>query len=173
MNKYLNRGLAVMLAVLLSSWAFSQQQINKVEFAVDKTEVLKSSSTSYGKGVLSSGENVTTECIKGTCYLMIDYKGRIIQAPIGEAITNASVYEFDFAGDGDKELVVVNDFKGTAVLYVFAYARGIIQKLYEKEVFNNRTVIKTNYIELYSLGGLNQVWNYYQGIFWLMKAEEF
>ncbi len=173
MKTYLNRGLAVLLAVLLSSWAFSQTKINNLEFAGEKTEILKSSSTSYGKGVLSSGEAITTECLKGMCYIMIDYKGRIIQAPIGETITNATVFEFDFAGDEDMELVVVNDFKGTAVLYVFAYARGIIQRLYQKEIFNNRTVIKTDYIELYSPGGLNQVWNYYQGIFWLMKAEEF
>jgi hypothetical protein len=103
----------------------------------------------------------------------IDYKGRKIQAPIGETITNLTIYEFDFGADGDKELVVVNDHQGTSVLYVFAYARGIIQKLYQKEIFNNRTVLKTNYVEMYSPGGLDTVWNYYQGIFWSMKPEEF
>jgi hypothetical protein len=69
--------------------------------------------------------------------------------------------------------VVINDHKGTSVMYVFAYARGIIQKLFEREIFNNRTVVKPYYIELYSPGGLNMVWNYYQGIFWVMKAEQF
>ncbi len=152
--------------------AFAQQNINNLEFVGEKTEILKASSTSYGKGTLSSGESVTTECLKGTCYLKIDYKGRTILSPIGESITSATVYEYDFAGDEDKELVVVNDFKGTSYLYVFAYARGIIQKLFVKEIFNNRTVIKTDYIELYSPGGLNMVWNYYQGIFWVMKPEE-
>ncbi len=158
---------------MLSAWAFSQQKISKVEFIGEKTEIFTATSTSYGTGVLSSGEGITTECLKGTCYIKIDYKGRFIMAPIGETITNATVYEFDFAGAQDKELVVVNDHKGTSVLYVFAYARGIIQRLFEKEIFNNRTVIKKDYIELYTSGSLNQVWNYYQGIFWLMKPEEF
>jgi hypothetical protein len=152
---------------------YSQQKISNVEFEIEKTEILKSTSTSYGKGTLSSGEMITNECAKGICYISIDYKGRKIQAAIGETITNASVYEFDFGGDGDKELVVVNDHQGTAVLYVFAYARGIIQKLYQKEIFNNRTLIKSNYIEMYSPGGLDTVWNYYQGIFWVMQPQEF
>jgi len=102
----------------------------------------------------------------------IDYKGRKIQAPIGETITHAAISEYDFGGDGDKELVIVNDHKGTSVLLIFAYARGIMQKLYEKEIFNNRTLIKPNYIELYSPGGLDTVWNYYQGIFWRMEPQE-
>lgn len=153
--------------------AFSQQKINNLEFGGDKTEILTSSSTSYGKGTLFSGEAITTECLKGICYIMIEYKGRTIQTPIGESITSAAVYEFDFGEDGDMELVVVNDLKGTSVLYVFAYARGIIQKLFEKEIFNNRTVVKTDYIELYSPGGLDTIWNYHQGIFWVMKPFEF
>lgn len=164
--------LAASAAILLAP-AYSQQKISNVEFEGDKTEILTSTSTSYGKGTLSSGEAITNECLKGTCYLVIDYKGRKVQTPIGETITNESVFEYDFGGDGDKELVVVNDHKGTSVLYVFAYARGIIQKLFEKEIFNNRTVIMPNYIELYSPGGLDTVWNYHQGMFWVMKPAEF
>jgi hypothetical protein len=164
--------LALSAAALLLP-AHAQQKISNVEFEGDKTEVLKSTSTSYGKGTLASGEAITNECLKGNCYVTIDYKGRKIMAPIGETITNETIFEYDFGGDGDKELVVVNDHKGTSILFVFAYARGIIQKLYEKEIFNNRTVIKTNYIELYSPGGLDTVWNYYQGIFWVMKPAEF
>ena len=159
--------------LILAHPVFSQQKISNVEFEGEKTEVLKSTSTTYGKGTLSSGEAITNECLKGICYISIDYKGRKIQAPIGETITNESIFEYDFGGDGDNELVVVNDHKGTSVLFVFAYARGIIQKLYEKEIFNNRTVIKQNYIELYSPGGLDTIWNYYQGIFWVMKPSEF
>jgi hypothetical protein len=173
MKKYVNRGILVLLTLTLSTWVFSQNQISKVEITGDKTEILKSTSTSYGKGTLSSGETITTECLKGNCYIMIDYKGRMVQAPIGPTITNATVYEYDFGGDGDKELVVVNDHKGTSVLMVFAYSRGIIQKLYQREIFNNRTVLEPNYILLYSPGGLNMIWNYYQGMFWSMKAEEF
>jgi hypothetical protein len=159
-------------ALVFTLNAYSQQKISNVEFEGEPTEVMKSTSTSYGKGTLSSGEPITTECLKGTCYVSIDYKGRKIQASIGETITLATIYEFDFGGDGDKELVVVNDHKGTSYLHVFAYARGIIQQLYKKEIFNNRTHIKANYIELYSPGGLDTVWNYYQGIFWVMKPQE-
>lgn len=173
MKTFVSRGIVVLFALLISSWGFSQTKISNVEITGEKTEVLKSSSTSYGKGTLSSGEAITTECIKGTCYIMIDYKGRIIQAAIGETITNASIYEYDFGGDADKELVVVNDHKGTSVLIVFAYARGIVQKLYQREIFNNRTVLEQNYILIYSPGGLNMAWNYYQGMFWSMKVEEF
>ena len=172
MKIYVKRGFTACLAVLLSTWAFSQQKVSNVEFDGGNTELLVSTSTSYGKGTLSSGEAITTECLKGICYVSIDYKGRKIQAPIGETITNAAISEYDFGGDGDKELVIVNDHKGTSVLLIFAYARGIMQKLYEKEIFNNRTLIKPNYIELYSPGGLDTVWNYYQGIFWVMKPEE-
>ncbi|MFC2081514.1 hypothetical protein ACFLR8_04825 [Bacteroidota bacterium] len=172
MKTYIKKTAAVILAVLLSSAVYSQQKINNLEFDGENTEILKSSSTSYGKGTLFSGEAMTTECAQGTCYIKIDYKGRTIEAPIGESIASAGVFEFDFGGDGDMELVVVNDSKGTSVLFVFAYARGIIQKLYEKEIFNNRTVIKTDYIEVYSPSGLDAVWNYYQGIFWLMKPVE-
>ena len=173
MKNHVKRSSLAILALMISTWAFSQQKINNVEFEGDKTEILKSSTTSYGKGTLSSGEAITNECLKGICYVVIDYKGRKIQTPIGESITNLTLYEFDFGGDGDKELVVVNDLKGTSVLYIYAYARGIIQKLYQREIFNNRTLIKTNYIELYSPGGLDTAWNYYQGIFWSMKPEEF
>ena len=112
--------LLLVSSLVLLLPAFSQQKINNLEFGGDKTEILTSSSTSYGKGTLSSGEAITTECLKGICYIMIEYKGRTIQAPIGESITSAAVYEFDFGGDGDMELVVVNDLKGTSVLYVFA-----------------------------------------------------
>ena len=95
MKKFVSRGIFVLLALSLSAWGYSQNKISNVEITGEKTEVLKSTSTSYGKGVLSSGEAITTECLKGTCYIKIDYKGRIIQAPIGETITNASVFEFE------------------------------------------------------------------------------
>lgn len=173
MKKYLNRGIVVLLVLTVSAWALGQNKISNVEITGEKTEVLKSTSTTYGKGTLSSGEPISAECLKGLCYLKIDYKGRMVQAPIGETITNATVFEYDFGGDGDKELIVVNDHKGTSVLIVYAYARGIVQKLYQREIFNNRTVIEANYILLYSPGGLNMIWNYYQGMFWSMKVEEF
>ena len=129
MKLHQKRLLSIPLGLVFLLPAFSQQKISNLEFEGDKTEVLRSTSTSYGKGTLASGEAITTECSKGMCYLKIDYKGRSIQTPIGESISSAGVYEYDFGGDEDKELLVVNDFKGTSVLHVFAYSRGIIQKL--------------------------------------------
>lgn len=163
----------IALLVSFSMLASAQDKVSQVEFDGNKNDILTVTSTETGaKGTLTTGEEVGVECTQGACSIVIDYKGRSIKAPVGERITVAQVSEFDFGADEDLELVVVNDHKGTAVLYVFAYARGIIQKLYEREVFNNRTVIKSNYIELYTPGGLDTVWNYYQGMFWVMKAVE-
>ena len=162
--------LAVFSIILLSVQLNAQTKINKLEIEGDAVEVVTSKSmTADVSGALSTGESLTTECYQGMCYVTIDYKGRKVTAPIGDRITVAQVWEYDFGGDGDKELIVVNDYKGSSVLYVFAYARGIIQKLYEKEIFNNRTVVKPNYIEFYLPRGLDTIWHYYQGSFWQMK----
>jgi hypothetical protein len=166
--------LIIVLSIFLSAAPLhAQTKINQLEIEGDAVEVVTSKSmTADVTGSLSSGETVTTECFQGMCYVSIDYKGRKVTAPIGDRITIAQVYEYDFGGDGDKELIVVNDYKGSSVLYVFAYARGIIQKLYEKEIFNNRTVVKPNYIEFYLPRGLDTIWHYYQGSFWQMKPVE-
>jgi hypothetical protein len=171
MKTILPKLLVVFSIILLSAQLNAQTKINKLEIEGDAAEVVTSKSmTADVSGTLSSGESLTTECYQGMCYVTIDYKGRKVTAPIGDRITIAQVWEYDFGGDGDKELIVVNDYKGSSVLYVFAYARGIIQKLYEKEIFNNRTVVKPNYIEFYLPRGLDTVWHYYQGTFWQMKA---
>jgi hypothetical protein len=160
--------------ILVTSQLYAQEKINQLEIEGDAVEVVTSKSmTADVSGALSTGETVTTECFQGMCYVSIDYKGRKVTAPIGDRITVAQVYEYDFGGDGDKELIVVNDYKGSSVLYVFAYARGIIQKLFEKEIFNNRTIIKPNYIEFYLPRGLDTIWHYYQGTFWEMKVVHF
>ena len=170
MKTIITKVLVVFSVILLSAQLNAQTKINKLEIEGEATEVVTSKSmTADVTGSLSSGETVTTECFQGMCYVSIDYKGRKVTAPIGDRITVAQVWEYDFGGDGDKELVVVNDYKGSSVLYVFAYARGIIQKLYEKEIFNNRTVVKPNYIEFYLPRGLDTIWHYYQGMFWQMK----
>ena len=170
MKTIITRVLVVFAIVLFSVQLNAQTKINKLEIEGDAVEVVISKSmTADVTGSLSSGESVTTECYQGMCYVTIDYKGRKVTAPIGDRITIAQVWEYDFGGDGDKELIVVNDYKGSSVLYVFAYSRGIIQKLYEKEIFNNRTVLKPNYIEFYLPRGLDTIWHYYQGTFWQMK----
>jgi len=162
--------LVVFSVILLSFQVTAQTKINKLEIEGDAVEIVTSKSMKADvSGTLSSGESLTTECYQGMCYVTIDYKGRKVTAPIGDRITIAQVWEYDFGGDGDKELIVANDYKGSSVLYVFAYSRGIIQKLYEKEIFNNRTVLKPNYIEFYLPRGLDTIWHYYQGTFWQMK----
>ena len=170
MKTIITKVLVVFSIILFSVQLNAQTKINKLEIEGDAVEVVTSKSmTADVTGSLSSGESVTTECYQGMCYVTIDYKGRKVTAPIGDRITIAQVWEYDFGGDGDKELIVVNDYKGSSVLYVFAYSRGIIQKLYEKEIFNNRTVLKPNYIEFYLPRGLDTIWHYYQGTFWQMK----
>jgi hypothetical protein len=173
MKAILIRALVLFSIILVSGQLYAQEIVNKLEIEGDKVEILTSKSmTADASGSLSSGEPVITECFQGMCYVTIDYKGRKVNVPIGDRITVAQVFEYDFGGDGDKELIVVNDFKGSSVLYVFAYSRGIVQKLYEKEIFNNRTVIKPNYIEFYLPRGLDTIWHYYQGMFWQMKPLE-
>ena len=170
MKTIITKVLVVFSIVLLSVQLNAQTKINKLEIEGDAVEVVTSKSmTADVTGTLSTGESLTTECYQGMCYVTIDYKGRKVTAPIGDRITIAQVWEYDFGGDGDKELIVVNDYKGSSVLYVFAYSRGIIQMLYEKEIFNNRTVIKPNYIEFYLPRGLDTIWHYYMGTFWQMK----
>jgi len=170
MKMIITKALVVFSIILLSVQLNAQEKINKLEIEGDATEIVTSKSmTADVTGTLSTGESLTTDCYQGMCYLTIDYKGRKVTAPIGDRITVAQVWEYDFGGDGDKELIVVNDYKGSSVLYVFAYARGIIQQLYEKEIFNNRTVVKPNYIEFYLPRGLDTIWHYYQGTFWQMK----
>ena len=170
MKTIVTKALAVFSILLFSFQLNAQTKINKLEIEGDAVEIVTSKSmTTDVTGSLSSGESVTTECYQGMCYVTIDYKGRKVTAPIGDRITIAQIWEYDFGGDGDKELIVVNDYKGSSVLYVFAYSRGIIQKLYEKEIFNNRTVLKPNYIEFYLPRGLDTIWHYYQGTFWQMK----
>ena len=170
MKTIITKVLVVFSIILLSVQLNAQTKINKLEIEGDAVEIVTSKSmTADVNGTLSSGESLTTECYQGMCYVTIDYKGRKVTAPIGDRITIAQVWEYDFGGDGDKELIVVNDYKGSSVLYVFAYSRGIIQMLYEKEIFNNRTVLKPNYIEFYLPRGLDTIWHYYQGTFWQMK----
>lgn len=162
--------IVVFTIILLSLQLNAQTKINKLEIEGEAVEIVTSKTmTADVTGTLSSGESLTTECYQGMCYVTIDYKGRKVTAPIGDRITIAQVWEYDFGGDGDKELIVVNDYKGSSVLYVFAYSRGIIQMLYEKEIFNNRTILKPNYIEFYLPRGLDTIWHYYQGTFWQMK----
>ena len=173
MKTFIRNTAITLIFLMASSQLFAQEKVSKVEFEGEKKAILTATSANPTvTGTLSSGEAIRTECAQGECNIVIDYKGRFVEALIGDRITVAQIVEYDFGGDEDKELVVINDFKGTSVLFVFAYSRGIVQKLYEREVFNNKTIIKKYYIEIYSPGGLDTVWNYYQGMFWVMKPVE-
>lgn len=164
-----------LLLLLLSTRLFSQTVSSNVEFVGRKILVLQAKSDAIQvTGKLSTGEIIKTGCDHGACYFRIEYKGRIIEKIIGGDITKMSIYEFDFGGDGDNEIVVVNDSQSvddnrqTSFIYIYSYSRGIIEKLFEKEILYYKTIIKKDNIEYYMPSGLDSVWTYYQGQFWEM-----
>jgi hypothetical protein len=146
-----------------------QNLVSNVEFIGHTNQVLLAKKGALkAPGKLNSGEIVTVGCDQGNCYFEIEYKDRLVRQIIGDDITRLTILEYDFGSDGDLELVVINDFKETSFLFIYSYSRGIIQKLFEKEIKNNKVVIKADYIEYYLTGGLESVWNYYAGKFWTM-----
>jgi len=156
--------------LLLISVSLSGQTIKSdVGFADYKTLILMAKKEAMkATGKLASGEIVSVGCEQGTCFFEIDYRGRKVRQIVGDDITQLTIYQFDFGGDGDLELVVVNEFKGTAYLYIYSYSRGIILKIFEKEVKSDKVNIKKDYIEYYLPAGLDTVWHYYNGEFWTM-----
>jgi hypothetical protein len=151
----------------------AQDKISNVEIVGPKTLVLNAKDPDINKsGKLSTGEVIKSGCSHGTCHFQIEYKGRNIMGGIGENISDLTIYEFDFGNDGDKEILVINDFKQTSYLFIYSYGRGLIKKLFEKEIMSYRTAINKDYIELYLPGGQVQVWNFYQGEFWAMTPVE-
>jgi hypothetical protein len=162
--------LSVALCLSISINALSQEIKSNVEFVGNKVLVLQASrNLIFASGKLSSGETVKSGCEHGSCYIRIEYKGRTVDQNIGEDITKLAVYEFDFGADGDKEIVVVNSLNQTSWLMIYTYSRGIIQKLLEKEISTDRTVLKKDFIELYKAGNIDQIWYYFKGEFWEMK----
>jgi hypothetical protein len=167
------KNLTFLLLLFLSARLFSQTPTSNVEFVGIKTQVLiAKKGTLQAIGKLSTGELVKAGCDHGACYFRIEYKGRSIQQSIGNDITKMSIYEYDFGGDGDNEIVVVNDIMKTSFIFIYFYSKGIIKELFEKEITNYRTILKKDYIEYYLPSGLNSVWNYYQGQFWGMTPFE-
>lgn len=152
---------------LFSVLLTGQRTESYVEFAEYKNLILlvkKDAMKATGK--LTSGEIVSVGCEPGSCFFEIDYKTRRVRQNVGNDITKLTIHEFDFNADGDLELVVVNDFNGTAFMYIFSYSRGIILKLFQKEIKYDKVIIKKDYIEYYLPSGLDSVWHYYQGGFW-------
>lgn len=160
--------------LFISGIAFCQERFSNVEFKGDTTHIITvKESDIYKTSRLSTGETIRTGCDHGACYLKFDYKGRTTEIYIGDYISYLTICEFDFGADGDKEIVIVNDFDDTSLLFVYAYSRGIAQKLFEKEISYYKTVLSKDYIEYYMPSGLDQVWNYYQGSFWSMEPVDF
>jgi len=148
---------------------FAQEKVSNVEFEGSKTIILHGDERNFQvSGILSTGEKISTFCSHGACFFRIEYKGRSIEQTVGYDITDLTIYEYDFGGDGDKELVVINNISETSFIYIYSYSRGIISELFEKEIKYYQAIIKVNYIEYYMPSGLDTVWNYYQGKFWKM-----
>ncbi|MCK7521385.1 MAG: hypothetical protein MZV64_28730 [Ignavibacteriales bacterium] len=142
---------------IISVTATGQKKISNVEFIDYKRQVLLAKKEAMkAQGKLNAGDIIGAGCDQGACWLEIDYKGRKVKQNVGDDITELTVYEFDFSADADLELVVINDFKATAFLYVFSYSKGIVQKLFEKEIKSDKVVIKKDYIEYYEPGARNQ-----------------
>ena len=161
--------IVIVFLILFSVNMSGQKLTSNVEFIGYKNQVLlakKGAMKAMGK--LNSGETIRVNCNQGVCYFEIEYKDRFVRQNIGEDVTILTINEFDFGADGDLELVVINDYKGTSYLFIFSYSRGISQKLFEKEIKNNQVTIKKDYIEYYLSSGLESVWNYYLGKFWTM-----
>jgi len=164
------KNLIAILLLAVSFNSFAQDKFSNVEFDGLKTLLLNAKSGNiYVSGKLSTGETIKTGCDHGACYIKIEYKGKTISKSIGDDISNLTIYEYDLSGDGDKEIIVINEFSDTAYLFIYSYGRGMIQKLFDKEIMMYKTVIKSNYIEFYMPSGLDQVWTYYQGQYWEMK----
>ena len=161
---------AILILLIISVTVTGQKKQSNVEFIDYKRQVLLAKSDAMkAQGKLNSGEIIGAGCAQGSCWIEIDYKGRKVKQNVGDYITELTVYEFDFSADGDLELVVINDLKATAFLYVFSYSKGIIQKLFEKEIKSDRVVIKKDYIEYYQPGDKETIWHYYFGRFWIMS----
>jgi len=160
---------AILILLIISVTATGQKKQSNVEFIDYKREVLLAKSDAMkAQGKLNAGEIIGAGCDQGSCWIEIDYKGRKVKQNVGDYINELTVYEFDFSADADLELVVINDLKATAFLYVFSYSKGIIQKLFEKEIKSDRVVIKKDYIEYYQPGDKESIWHYYFGRFWIM-----
>jgi hypothetical protein len=62
MKLLLRKIFFLLIALIAIPSVFAQSQISNVEFEAEQTEILKSTSTTYGNGTLSSGEAITNEC---------------------------------------------------------------------------------------------------------------
>jgi hypothetical protein len=177
--RYLVKPTLLIFFIFAAKPAFSQIYSPNVVFQGSKSLVLSAGADHlFGKGQLSTGEIISSGCDHGACFFNIMYKDQKVYSPIGENFDNLRVYEYYFGGDGDKELVVQVDQKKidrndqytgeTTNLYIYRYSKGMIQKLFEKEIITYRTILQKSYIEFYMPSGLDAIWHYYKGSFYQM-----
>lgn len=160
----------VILSLVFTFNSFAQNNYANVQFEGPAEIILKSNSpNTTASGKLSSGENIKIQCDHGACYFLIEYKGKKVSGNVGDTINNLTIYEYDMADDGDKEIVIVNEFMDTAYLFIYSYGRGMTQKIFEKKIGYYKTVIKSNYIEFYMPSGLDQLWAFYMGNYYEMQ----
>lgn len=160
--------------------SYSQTYSSNVLFSGTNKAVLVT--TKMEAQGITTGEMIKSGCDHGACYFQVIYKGRKATEILGESFNSLKIYEFDFGSDSDKELVVMVDqtkfnkrgnLEGaTTFLYVYRYSKGLIQKIFEKEIMYYKTIIKRNYIEYYMPSGLGTIWHYYSGNFYEMVPIE-
>ncbi len=160
------------IATLFSLISIGQTTTNlsKVEIVGNKLQILRvteeQETESIGK--LTTGETVRAGCYDGDCYFRIDYKDRIIQTAIDPS-SLFEAYEFDFGGDGDKELILIEYSEYSPNIMVVSYSKGNSSLMLHDEISSNKTLIRQNYIECFDETGLpTNVWHYYKGVFWEM-----
>ena len=164
------KNLLVILSFIFTLNSFAQNKYANVEIEGPAKVILSSNAqNTAASGKLSSGESIKVQCDRGACYFIIDYKGKKVFGNVGDNITNLKIYEYDLADDGDKEIIIVNEFMDTAYLYIYSYEKGMKEKLFEKEIGLYKTVIKSNFIEYYMPSGLDQIYTFYKGNYYEMQ----
>lgn len=159
----------ILLFALLSIGFVGLNAQSNIEFEGTSNLILHAKKDALkATGKLLTGETVKVGCSQGECYFTIEYKDRTLKQVIGSEINLMSVYEFDFGGDNDYEIVITNRNKETTDLHIFLYSKGIIQELFKLDAGNNKTVLRKNYIEYHLPDGTDTIWNFYRGGFWLM-----
>lgn len=161
--------LLIIALTTLATTMKSQSVATNFEFIGNKVQVLRlGAGQELATGRLSSGETVKVGCYGYDCFFRIEYKGRTIQTEI-EADEGFAVYEFDFGGDDDKEIVLVQHSEDEPQMVVLGYSKGNISLLLETDISPYKTVVSKNYLECFDETGLPEVaWHYYKGIFWEM-----
>lgn len=167
------KNLIVILLLTACISVQAQEKFSNVKFEGSKKQILVADDQNvYVSGKLSSGEVIKSSCSGGACSIIIEYNGRSVTQSIGDAVSNLTIYEYDFSGDGDTEIVVVNDFMDTSFLFVFSYSKGLIQKIFQFEVSYYKTEISKDYIVFNLPSGPENIWHYYQGNFWILSPME-